>query len=169
MNAVFGMIPDALIGVAVAHVTSTGLAGFLWTVLGLQALYFALWLKRATWSWLFFCLWGRRKWVANIYAYLRENEYPEPEWRDDPEDYFQRTANAKPYLLGGRHIPCELRMKAISELAFINALRMTGQARLFYQTISACEHAIERYREDLSGETAKRASPVAFVATTGGE
>ena len=40
INIIYGLIPDTIIGIGVASFTDSGLSGFIFTVIGLQIVYF---------------------------------------------------------------------------------------------------------------------------------
>jgi hypothetical protein len=53
-NAILGFAPDVLISGVAAHVTESGLIGFFAVLVGLQVLYFLVWVKKVIWAWLLF-------------------------------------------------------------------------------------------------------------------
>ena len=64
-TVVLGLVPDSLIGAAVAYVTGAGLVGIFFTVFGLQCLYLVLFLKDLIWGWFLFWIMGRKKFTSH--------------------------------------------------------------------------------------------------------
>jgi hypothetical protein len=140
VNAAFGLIPDALIGIGVAYFTDSGLIGMVGTVIGLQLLYFLIWLKSFLLRLLLLWLTGRKKLVSYYSDLLTFNRFPEPgDYLRDADVYFANTMDDK-------SLPCALRMKAAIELASIDAAKRLGFGLLTISMHMAAEDAIEQYK-----------------------
>jgi hypothetical protein len=59
--SVINLIPDILVSAGGSYLLDWGDPGFIGILIGLQVVYFALWLKRALWAWFVFWISGRRK------------------------------------------------------------------------------------------------------------
>jgi hypothetical protein len=68
--SVITLIPDILVSAGGSYLLDWGGPGFFGILIGLQAVYFALWLKRALWAWLVFWISGRRKLADHLEEYL---------------------------------------------------------------------------------------------------
>jgi hypothetical protein len=88
INSIIGLLPDTCIGIAAAYFTNSGILGFFITIIGLQAVYFLLWLKNTLWRWVFFKLRGKKLMVEHIENYLKANNFPAPnDYEDSIEGY----------------------------------------------------------------------------------
>src|SRR5690349_19282920 len=87
LNLVFGFVPDVLISIVIAALGG-GIAGFFFTLLGLQVIYVLVWAKKSVWDWTLFKFNGRQMAVMHIADYLRQNQYPEPnDYEKSAESY----------------------------------------------------------------------------------
>jgi hypothetical protein len=60
-NALLALIPDAMVAIVAAWVTSSGVVGFIITMIALQVLYFLIWAKNSGWLWVNFWIGGRNR------------------------------------------------------------------------------------------------------------
>jgi hypothetical protein len=140
-TVVLGLVPDSLIGAAVAYVTGAGLVGIFFTVFGLQCLYLVLFLKDLIWGWFLFWIGGRKKFTSHLLSYLREQCYPEPgNYHPDADGYFND-------IVENSNLPCEQRVKAASELVALQTLRRLGHYGQALKLAIAYEDAIQQYKE----------------------
>jgi len=70
-NSLRNLVPDILIAWAGAFYFDVGVLGFFGIIVGLQCLYFLIWLKTFLWIWLLFWVSGRKK-----MAHLIEDSAP---------------------------------------------------------------------------------------------
>jgi hypothetical protein len=138
-QAVRGIIPDALIAWAAAMVFDGGWVGFFIVLLGLQCLYFLLWLKVLIWSWLLFWISGRRKMSGHLEDGLVEGRFPRPPpYIDGATGYLSGIANDKKE-------DAKKRVAAAVELGTLNGIKTAGKYSLALQLQVAYEDAIEKY------------------------
>ena len=146
LNATLGLMPDALIAVVLASMTDSGVVGFFVALVGLQALYFLIWVKNSIWAWALFKLNGRRTLVAHIADYLRKNQYPEPgDYEKSADDYLSKVMSDETQ-------PIEVRLKAAASLAELNFLPSQGQAQQYMQLTMAYEEALENHKRSFTNK-----------------
>jgi hypothetical protein len=137
--AVINLVPDILVSAGGSYILDWGGPGFLGIFIGLQAVYFALWLKRMLWVWFLFWLSNRRKSADHIEEYLFKNQFPQPpEYVGGVENYLSEIADDKA-------LHPALRVKAAAELGSLNGIKAAGQWTVALQTSIAFEDALVRY------------------------
>src|SRR4051794_10871920 len=77
-SALLGFIPDILISWTASYYFDSGIVGFIAVAVGLQCVYFLIWVKTTIWTWLIFWISGRRKMAAGFEQYLSQNRFPQP-------------------------------------------------------------------------------------------
>ena len=93
VNAIYGLIPDTIIGIGVASYTDSGFLGFISTVIGLQIVYFLIWLKDSLWQWAFFKIRGKKIMVEIAEDDFRAKKFPAPgDFEYSVEDYLSSVA-----------------------------------------------------------------------------
>jgi hypothetical protein len=104
-----------LIAAIAAYSTDSGWFGFFAVLVGLQVIYFLLWLEKTVWMWVVFWMRGRGQAVDHMYDQLRSDGYPEPDaYHGSVDDYLTKTMDDK-------QVPIGARLKAAGELG---ALRL---------------------------------------------
>lgn len=140
-NSILGMTPDILIAVAVAVYNDKGIAAFFLVLIGLQVIYFLIWIKNTIWSWVFYKFRGRKLISDFVLDYLKTNRYPEPDdYLKSPEEYFSSVAQSD-------SIPIELRLKAAAELGSLNYPIANREIQNSMRLSMAFEDAIENYKK----------------------
>jgi hypothetical protein len=124
----------------------SGAEAFIFTLIGLQVIYFALWVKRSVWSWLMFWLTNRSFMSNHVEEFLVREQFPRPpDYMPGPDEYFASIAD------DGTE-DCSIRIKAAREVGAFMGITIAQQHQLAIQMRIATEDAIQRY--------AKRPPPV---------
>jgi hypothetical protein len=145
-NLALAFIPDLLVAWAVMKYLDAGAEAFFFTLIALQAVYFALWVKRSVWSWLLFWLFNRSAMSAHVEEFLvREQFRKPPDFMSGPDEYFAGIADDEAE-------DCVTRVKAAREVGAFMGVTISQQHQLAIQMRVATEDAIQRY--------AKRPPPV---------
>ncbi|MCZ6804090.1 MAG: hypothetical protein O7D86_09195 [Proteobacteria bacterium] len=143
INAFLGLIPDSIIAVIVASFTGSGALGFIFTVIGLQCLYFLIWLKDTIWQWLFFKYRGKQLMVECMENYLKGSNFPAP---DEYESSIDGYLNS---IVEDEEQEPLLRIKAAGEIGTMNypvaCLRFQESLRLNI----AYEEVLKNYKKHL--------------------
>lgn len=147
INSFIGLLPDATIGVVTAYFTHSGILGFFITIIGLQVVYFLLWLKNTLWQWVFFQVRGKKLMVEHIENFLKANNFPAPkDYEDSIEGYLAS-------LIENDELEPDMRIKATSELAALkypmNNFRIQEGLRL----TMAYEEALSNYKNRFEGHS----------------
>ena len=79
LHLCLNLVPDLLIATALSVASNGGILGFLAALVGIQALYFSLWLKSSVWSWVLFNLTVRAKSVVLLRDHFAVCKFPEPD------------------------------------------------------------------------------------------
>jgi hypothetical protein len=138
-NSMRNLIPDILLAWAGAYLFDLGFPGFFGIIVGLQCVYFVIWLKNFVWGWLLFWLSGRKKMASHLENYLYKNRFPQPpEFVGGIDDYFSQVAN-------DQSIQCALRVKAAIELGTLAGIKTAGRISMGMQLHFAYEDALEEY------------------------
>jgi hypothetical protein len=147
-SALLNTVPDLAISAVAAYAIDGGVFAFVIVLVGLQIVYFLVWLRTAIWSWIVFWAGGRKR-LADLYLDgLRRCRYPAPEDYShsrgitDAGDYFSLIVNDEQQ-------PFEIRMNATSDLNFRTTLRSLSLFRQAMQHELAIEDALERYQWSL--------------------
>jgi hypothetical protein len=138
-NLVLAFIPDLLIAWAVMKYMDGGAETFFFTLIGLQAVYFALWVKRSLWGWLIFLMTNRSFMSGHMEDFLVQENFPKPpDYISDPDDYFSGIVDDEAE-------DCKIRVKAARELGTLSGITVAGQYQFAVQLRMATEDAIQRY------------------------
>ena len=138
-NAALAFIPDLLVAWAVMKYLDGGAETFFFTLIALQAVYFALWIKRSVSSWLLFWLTNRSFMSSHVEDFLVQEDFPRPpDYMSGPDEYFSGIADDEAQ-------DCGIRIKAARELATIVGVTIAQQHQLAIQLRMATEDAIQRY------------------------
>ena len=140
-NSILGMTPDILVALAVAIYSNGGIATFFLVLVGLQIIYFLIWIKNTIWSWIFYKFRGRKKISDFVLDYLKTNKYPEPDdYLKSPDEYFSSVTQ-------NDSVPIDLRLKAAAELGALNYPVANGQIQNSIRLSMAIEDAIGNYKK----------------------
>jgi hypothetical protein len=138
-NVALSAIPDLLIAWAAMRLMDGGAEVFFGTLIGLQVVYLALWIKRSAWSWLMFWLTNRAYMSSHIEDVLARDNFPKPpDFIAGPDAYFSEIAENKSEV-------CEMRIKAAHETGTLAGITVAGQHQLAIQLRVAMEDALHRY------------------------
>ena len=148
-NTLLGLIPDAAIGMGVASLTSTGTLGFLGTFVGLQLLYFVIWIKNSVWAWLTFWISTRKQIAGRALDYLTKHEFPEP------GDYIKNAAKYFEEVADNDRLPCKTRLMAASQCGVFANTQRLGKFQHHVRLRMAFEDAIEQYKRLFSGKNGR--------------
>jgi hypothetical protein len=151
INSPSGLIPDLVIA-AIFTVMLGGYVGtFMLVIVGLQVLYFLVWLRKTIWSWIVFGVWGRRHLATLLTDYLTENEYPEPEiYERSAEDYFTRIATHDALMV-------PLRLKATGQAAALRIPSTIGEYQYAFRVAMAYEDALMAHKRTFADRLFLRA------------
>jgi hypothetical protein len=139
IGAALGCVPDALIAWAYVKLVDGGWSEFWYAIIVLQALYFALWIKRALWAWLIFFIYQRRSMARTLENFFRENKFPRPEmWVGTIDDYLDQ-------ILFDDAADPKLRETASFEKGTLNGFKVAQHISLLLMMGSASKLAIARY------------------------
>ena len=146
INCALGMIPDLLIAAIAAVYANGGVVAFVLVLVGLQILYFGIWLKNTIWAWILYKYKGRKQIRDFVLDYLKRNKYPEPDdYLKSPDEYFASVA-------GNESLSIDLRLKAASEAGSLNCLIADQQIQNFMRLSMAMEDAIEEYKRGFESQ-----------------
>jgi hypothetical protein len=138
-NSLRNLIPDILIAWAGAYLSDSGILGFFGIIIGLQCVYFLIWLKTFLWSWLLFWTTGRKKLATLFEDFLYKNRFPQPpEYVGGIDDFFSQVANDS-------KMHPTVRVKAAIELGTMAGIKTAGRYSLGMQLHLAYEDALEEY------------------------
>jgi hypothetical protein len=138
-NAVLSAVPDLLVSWAAMKIVDGGAEVFFITLIGLQVVYLALWIKRTTWSWLLFWITNRSMMSNHIEEVLTQQRFPKPpDFISGPDAYYQD-------IVENESEETSLRLKAANELGTLAGISGAGQHQLAIQLRMATEDAIQRY------------------------
>jgi hypothetical protein len=139
-DALLGMIPDSLISLVVAYYMEAGVIGFFSLLIGLQLLYFLIWLKNTIFAWAYFQYIGRKHAAKLLLDHLQSNGFPEPGmYEKSGRDYFDAVMSNERLQIG-------LRLKAAAELGAMGAMVTVGLIQHGVRSDMACEDALEAYK-----------------------
>lgn len=138
-NVALSAIPDLLIAWAAMRLMDGGAEVFVGTLIGLQVVYLALWIKRSALSWLMFWLTNRAYMSSHIEDVLVSDNFPKPpDFIAGPDAYFSEIAENKSEA-------CDMRVKAAHETGTLAGITVAGQHQLAIQVRMAMEDALQRY------------------------
>lgn len=143
LNAFLSLIPDFAISFAIAYFTESGALGFLFSIIGLQCLYFLIWLKNTIWQWLFFTFRGRRLMVQHIEDVLKASSFPAP------NEYEPSVSGYLNSIVENDELEPVIRMKAAAEIGSMNYLVACQRIQESLRLNMAYEEAIENYKKHL--------------------
>jgi hypothetical protein len=139
LGMVVGLVPDLVVSWAAARLTDSGWSGFFITMVGLQAIYFFFWLKRALWAWLVFWVYGKRRMVAQLENFFIDSRFPAPgKYATDLDDYLTE-------IYDNDELDAAMRLKAAFELGALDGLKSAGRFSMFLQLNWAAGIALKRY------------------------
>lgn len=152
IRAAARLVPDVFIGIAVSYFTSSGLVGVFATVVGLQILYVAIWIKNTAWGWVIFRISSDREELGlAMLDFLNTNRFPEPdEYFRDVRTYFQSVIN-------NPELPAEQRVRAAVELTAAQSMAKFGGGLRLQK---AWNEAIEKYRFNFVSSNAVVETPL---------
>ncbi|MHC2575988.1 hypothetical protein ACVI1J_002298 [Bradyrhizobium diazoefficiens] len=152
-NVALSVIPDLLIAWAAMRLMDGDAAAFFGTLIALQAVYLALWIKRSAWSWLLFWLSNRSFMSGHIEEVLARDNFPRPpDFISGPDDYYSGIVENKGEA-------CEMRIKAAHELGTLAGISVAGQHQLAIQLRMAMEDALQRYAKQAAVPKDEKQTP----------
>ncbi|HKJ74305.1 MAG TPA: hypothetical protein VKA19_09345 [Alphaproteobacteria bacterium] len=143
-NFILGWMPDLAISWAATAYLHGEFITFILVLVGLQAVYFAVWVKKSLWAW--FLYWFRDKKVLTRSAldYLVENKFPKPDsYLADAEEYYGAV-------IEDEAVATKIRLEAAMALGTLNALKMPGGPQTYLRISIAVDNAIEQYGRKLN-------------------
>jgi hypothetical protein len=142
INAILGWIPDLIISGIISLSIGGGAWTFVLAIMGLQLLYFLIWIKNTIWGWFIFGAYGKKHLVGMFRDFFAENNFPEPElYEGSAEEYFSRIATDE-------SLPVPLRLKAIGEATALRMPATIGQYQYAIRLAMAYENAITIYKRN---------------------
>jgi hypothetical protein len=143
-NCAIGLIPDFLIGVAVAHFTDVGFIAVPVVMIGLPAIAFLLWLKQFPLRVILAYL-GREKAIARTLDYLKDRHFPRPEntYIDAPGYFSEMVQNGE--------LECQQRIDAAGIVMMFECMRAFQQVLALMAASMNTEEAIKRYERTFIG------------------
>ena len=109
-NVALSAVPDVLIAWAAMRLMDGGAEVFFGTLIALQAVYLALWIKRSAWSWLLFWLTNRSMMSSHIEEVLVQQRFPRPpDFISGPDEYYSG-------IVDDESVETFIRLKAAQEL-----------------------------------------------------
>lgn len=144
INSTLGSAPDVLIALLVALYADHGIVTFFLALIGLQIVYFLIWVNNTIWGWVLFQFKGRKQMSDFVLDYLKNNNYPEPDdYLKSPDEYFSSVAH-------NDSLSIELRLKAAAELGSLSYPMANGQIQNSIKLSMAIEDAIEQYKNSFT-------------------
>jgi hypothetical protein len=138
-NAALSAVPDVLIAWGTMRLMDGGAEVFFGTLIALQAVYLALWIKRSVWSWLLFWLTNRSMMGSHVEEVFVLQGFPRPpDLISGPDEYYSGIVDDKSE-------DCSIRIRAAHELGALVGVSVAGQHQLAIQLRMATEDAIQRY------------------------
>lgn len=125
INALYGLIPDSIIAIAISYFTQSGIIGFIFAIIGLQCVYFAIWLKNSIWRWVFFKFRGKQLMVEHIEGFLKESKFPAPNKLENSVEGYLVS------IMENEDLETKTRIKAAGEIGalnYVNALQMVQES-----------------------------------------
>jgi hypothetical protein len=139
INAMIGWVPDLLIAWGYSKFVDGGWPEFWTAIIALQALYLALWLKKAVWGWLVWSVYGRYSMARTFEKYFRDNNFPRPEmWVGTLSDFLEQ-------ILADEYADQKLKTLAAFEQGTLNGYKVAQANSLFFMMDLASKRAITRY------------------------
>jgi hypothetical protein len=140
LAATVATIPDLLIAAVIAVLMDGGILGFFAAFIGLQVLYFAIWLKNSIWGWTWFQWWGRKHAAQVLLDYLKQHKFPQPAtYQKSADGYLAQVA-------GDEGLPMMLRLIAARELGAFQIAASEGEFQKHMRISMAYEDAITMYQ-----------------------
>lgn len=149
INWFLELIPDSVIAIIVAYFTDSGILGFILTVIGLQCLYFFIWLKNTVWRWVFFKFRGKRLMAEHIENVLKASNFPAP---DDYESSAEGYLNS---LVENEELEPLIRIRAACEIGAMNYPVAVLRVQESIMLSIAYEEALLNYKKHLERQGGK--------------
>jgi hypothetical protein len=138
-HVALSLVPDLLIGWAVASYTDGGVMAFFLTLIALQGLYFAIWVKRSLWSWLLFWTVNRSTMCNHFEEAMAAQKFPPPpDYISGPDEYLSG-------IIDDKEEETTIRIRAAYEAGTLIGITTAGQYQFGFQMRLAFEDAIQRY------------------------
>lgn len=139
-NFFISLIPEVIFSAIVTMVAGGDWGGFFVVLLGLQAVYLAIWAKNSVWAWVLFRLGGRAAAAGAVFLYLKKNALPMPREREQSAtDYLERA-------MFNDALAPSVRMAAAHEHGVIEGAHVSGQVQAAMRMRMAYEDALEKYQ-----------------------
>lgn len=140
LNIVLGFIPDTVVSIILSAVFNGGLGGFFFSLIGLQCVYFLIWIKNSIWAWSLFKFHNQKYLVTHITDYLQKNRYPEPDDYEKSPDSYLST------IVADENQSANVRIAAAASLAELNFMSTQGQIQNHMRFCMAYEEALENHK-----------------------
>jgi len=141
INIIYGLIPDTIIGIGVASFTDSGLSGFIFTVIGLQIVYFLIWLKDSLWGWAFFKIRGKKLMVEYMEDALKAKNFPAP------QDFEVSIEGYLSSVVANERLDLNIRLNAAMEIGTLEYLKSMFKAQESMRLIIAYEEALSNFKK----------------------
>lgn len=140
-NFFISLIPEVIFSAIVTMVAGGDWGGFFVVLLGLQAVYLAIWAKNSVWAWVLFRLGGRAAAADAVFLYLKKNALPMPRDRErSATDYLERA-------MFNDDLAPSVRIAAAHDHGMIEGMHVTGQVQAAIRIRMAYEDALEKYQK----------------------
>lgn len=143
VGAILSLIPDIIICIAVSVYFDFGFLEFVLTIIGLEIVYFAIWLKNSLWLWIHFKLRGKKIMADYMENCLKINNFPAPEdFEDSIEEYMKSIAE-------NNELDPIIRIKAGAEIGIFQYIIATQRVQELLTLTIAYEEALLNYKKYL--------------------
>lgn len=144
VSAVLNGIPDVAIAGVVALIFDEGFLIFVGVVIGLKAVYLAVWLKNSIWLWIRYMVRDRKLIFRRFLDFLIENKFPKPgEIVLDAEDYLEKV-------VADEQVDIKVRLKAAAEIGALSYLKGTLRIQEGLRIMMPLDDAVEEYNRKIS-------------------
>lgn len=153
LSSIINSFPDILVAATASYFFDDGWLVFIGVFVGLQLVYFAIWLKNSLWIWTRYKLFDKKRGTQHIVDMLRSNNFPAPEeYIESAEMYLSSVAS-------NDGIDMKTRLIASAELGALNYVQATMRMQEFFRLTLIYDESIEKY-----GRIAERNSALALTA-----
>lgn len=144
VRAVLNSTPDLAIAAVIALIADEGFLLFFGVLIGLQAVYFVIWLKKSIWIWISYAVRDRKLLEQRVLDMLIENKFPKPpELLSDVENYLNEVA-------GETTADDAIRLTAAAEWGGIQYALKTMRFQEYFRLTMVYEAAIEEYNRQIN-------------------
>jgi hypothetical protein len=143
LQMILGSVPDVALALSVVWWFKGDFKLFFMAYFGLQLIYLSSWVVKSIFSWIHFCLFGRRKISKVLCDHLHENKYPAPNEYEDSVDAYLRA------VVNNDDLDTSIRLKAAFNLGTFETWYAQYEVQIAFRMKLAFEDAIEEYRRYL--------------------